>query len=134
MHRDLKPENILLSDSNQAVISDLGFSTIQHEQVKKYPYVVGSPGYLAPEALEQAKFGVKSDIWALGVLTYVMLTGKTPWKGKNTKNLLQKLKTVPITTFIEGRNFGILSKFLIRALDVDIKTRMNVSQLADFLQ
>lgn len=57
---------------------------------------MGSPGYMAPEALEQGKYGVKSDIWAIGVITYAMLEGKTPWKGKNSKDLLKKIKNVSI--------------------------------------
>ena len=51
---------------------------------------------MAPEALEQGKYGVKSDIWAIGVITYAMLEGKTPWKGKNSKDLLKKIKNVSI--------------------------------------
>jgi serine/threonine protein kinase len=50
---------------------------------KKYSsYNVGSPIYMPPEALNDNKYSFKSDIWALGVIFYEMLTGKTPWKAK----------------------------------------------------
>ncbi len=52
-------------------------------QGKKYcNYNVGSPIYMSPEALNENKYSYKSDIWALGVIFYEMLTGKTPWKAK----------------------------------------------------
>lgn len=50
---------------------------------KKYSsYNVGSPIYMPPEALNENKYSFKSDIWALGVIYYEMLTGKTPWRAK----------------------------------------------------
>ena len=53
---------------------------------KKYcSYNVGSPIYMPPEALNENKYSFKSDIWALGVIFYEMLTGKTPWKAKTEK-------------------------------------------------
>ena len=51
-----------------------------------------------------------------------MLEGKTPWKGKNQKDLLNKLKTVPIENFLEGKDYEeIITKFLKSALKTNMK-------------
>lgn len=63
----------------------------------------------------------------------MMLEGKTPWKGKNQKDLLNKLKNVPITTFMEGKGFdSVLSDFLKKALVPKADERMNIDQLREF--
>lgn len=81
IHRDLKPANIFLKN-DIIKIADFGFA-MKHTDSKKYSsYNVGSPVYMPPEALNENKYSFKSDIWALGVIFYEMLTGKTPWRAK----------------------------------------------------
>lgn len=84
IHRDLKPANIFLKN-NEIKIADFGFAMKQLECKKYSSYNVGSPVYMPPEALNQNKYSFKSDIWALGVIFYEMLTGKTPWRAKTEK-------------------------------------------------
>ena len=81
IHRDLKPANIFMRDG-EIKIADFGFA-MKTADCKKYSsYNVGSPVYMPPQALNQNKYSYKSDIWALGVIFYQMLTGKTPWRAK----------------------------------------------------
>ena len=49
-------------------------------------YNVGSPSYMSPEAYQQSRYSEKSDVWALGVILFEMLTGDTLDKGQDTKN------------------------------------------------
>jgi serine/threonine protein kinase len=90
LHRDLKPPNILKSGPTWK-ICDFGFSLIG-----KKAFVgelnVGTPAYMAPEALERTFYSPKTDFFAIGVLCYEMLFGTTPWAHKNEKILLQRMK------------------------------------------
>lgn len=76
---------------------------------KKYSsYNVGSPIYMPPEALNDNKYSFKSDVWAIGVIYYELLTGRTPWKAKTEKELGKQLLSVPITKLLP-QNLSITS-------------------------
>lgn len=81
LHRDLKPPNILKSGPNWK-IADFGFSVIGKKSLLG-EINVGTPAYMAPEALERTYYSPKTDFFALGVLCYEMLFGVTPWQHKN---------------------------------------------------
>merc|ERR1719215_2474571 len=93
MHRDLKPENILLQSkvSNTDVkISDFGLARISRDYPRRLPRshsICGSDFYLAPEVIKQEEYGREIDIWAVGVITYVLLSGSLPF----FHNVLHKL-------------------------------------------
>jgi len=85
MHRDLKPENILLISkvSNTDVkISDFGLAKLSRDFPRRLPRshsICGSDFYLAPEVIKQEEYGREIDIWALGVIAYVLLSGSLPF-------------------------------------------------------
>ena len=96
-HRDLKPENILLEskDVNKLgiKIADFGFSCF-FDPDKGLDLVLGSPLYMAPEIIKisenkQAKgtYNQKVDIWSIGVITYMLLTGRNPFPGKSKQEV-----------------------------------------------
>lgn len=85
IHRDLKPANILVTEGEQLKIADFGFAIKVCDAHKYSKYNVGSPLYMAPESLKRNEYSLKTDIWALGVIFYELLTGETPWKAKNEK-------------------------------------------------
>jgi serine/threonine protein kinase len=58
-------------------------------------YNVGSPLYMPPESLSQNIYSVKSDIWALGIMLFEMLCGRTPWECRTEKELLEKISRIP---------------------------------------
>ncbi|KAL4511725.1 hypothetical protein ABPG72_012570 [Tetrahymena utriculariae] len=92
VHRDIKLENILLDQSNNIKIIDFGFSIINGED-KKLKIFCGTPSYMAPEIVSKIEYvGQKADIWALGILLFVMLQGKFPFKGVNDNELFKKIK------------------------------------------
>jgi len=93
MHRDLKPENILLASkvSNTDIkISDFGLAKISKDYPRRLPRshsICGSDFYLAPEVIKQEEYGREIDIWSVGVVAYVILSGSLPF----FHNVLHKL-------------------------------------------
>lgn len=81
IHRDLKPENIIFRGTQEnidIVIVDLGFATFE-EDYKKLFVRCGTPGYVAPEVLNDKDYNCKADIFSAGVIFYIMCSNKSDW-------------------------------------------------------
>ena len=87
VHRDLKPSNVMLASSGegeQVKVLDFGLVKLvrdDSEELTKEGLFLGSPKYMAPEQIRRAPVDGRADIYALGVLTYQMLTGRLPFEG-----------------------------------------------------
>lgn len=79
VHRDLKPENLLLTSSKQIKIIDFGLSTILPEPDIQATSFLGTRGYLAPEMLKRKSYTKAVDLWALGIIAYILLCGCLPF-------------------------------------------------------
>ena len=81
IHRDIKPENIILEDNkddSQVKIGDFGFAKMLRPDTLATD-TVGTLCYVAPEILLGSKYGMSVDMWSLGVMTYLLLTGYMPF-------------------------------------------------------
>ena len=93
VHRDLKPENLLLASRNnnsKLMIADFGLATFVESKDQKLTLRCGSPGYVAPELLQEKGYNVQSDIFSAGVIFYIILTGRPLFKGSTPVEILDK--------------------------------------------
>ncbi|CAI7895959.1 unnamed protein product [Closterium sp. NIES-53] len=99
MHRDLKPENILLASQHSsqvptAKLADFGFA-IHIPPGHRASGVAGSPFYMAPEVLT-GEYGLEADVWSLGVVLYVLLSGSPPFWGADDNGVFRAVLEAPL--------------------------------------
>jgi serine/threonine protein kinase len=98
IHRDLKPANILMRMTGEAVIADFGIAKQLGSALSltRHDMAVGTPYYMSPEQARGSNVGPHSDIYALGVLYFEMLTGKRPYEANTPNELMGKHLHAPI--------------------------------------
>jgi len=107
VHRDVKPGNIMLDRRGRAVLTDFGIACIAAEQVETggSSTIMGTPGYLPPEALTGGPVDARGDMFALGAVYFEMLTGKRLIAGRGIKETFAELARpdFPDLSELEGK-------------------------------
>eukprot|EP01088_Endostelium_zonatum_P004225 TRINITY_DN1542_c2_g1_i1.p1 TRINITY_DN1542_c2_g1~~TRINITY_DN1542_c2_g1_i1.p1 ORF type:complete len:451 (-),score=150.51 TRINITY_DN1542_c2_g1_i1:72-1424(-) len=135
-HRDLKPENILLISSSPSSsnpihikIADFGLSSLCSNS-KLLNTSCGSPHYASPEVISGIGYdGKKSDVWSMGVILYVMLTGTLPFddEGNSVSGVMQKVKS-GIFAMPRGLEYEV-KDLLWKMLSVDPNKRITLEEI-----
>ncbi len=82
VHRDIKPENVLISDSGEVKIADFGLvRAVAEAKITSTSVILGTAAYLSPEQVSTGDADPRSDVYAVGILAYELLTGVTPFTG-----------------------------------------------------
>jgi serine/threonine protein kinase/predicted Zn-dependent protease len=94
VHRDLKPSNIMIDRDGFVRIMDFGIArSIEAQGITETGVFVGTPEYMSPEQTEDDEIDLRSDIYALGVILYEMVTGRLPFEGETPLKITVKQKT-----------------------------------------
>ena len=95
VHRDLKPSNVIMDKQGNITLVDFGLALHDDLSLQELGDAIeGTPAYMAPEQIrgENHRIDGQTDIWALGVITYRLLTGKHPFRAKDTKELARMIR------------------------------------------
>jgi len=126
LHRDLKPQNIMREDSGRVVVMDFGLArTIEGDGMTQSGALVGTMEYMSPEQALGKELDQRSDIFALGLIGYEMLTGRMPFKAESAIASLLKRTREPAEpcTKVDPSIPAILGSIIDRCLAVDIEQR-----------
>ena len=126
VHRDIKPSNILLRDDHYAYLADFGLAKPLQgaDKVTQTGVLLGTPEYMAPE-LADSPATKSSDMYALGILLYQMVTGRTPFSGESALSIyLKQMREQPIPpSRINPSIPRAVDMVILRALEKDPRRR-----------
>ncbi|XP_056599248.1 death-associated protein kinase 3 [Triplophysa dalaica] len=131
-HFDLKPENIMLLDKNvpnpRIKLIDFGIAH-QIKDGNEFKNIFGTPEFVAPEIVNYEPLGLEADMWSIGVITYILLSGASPFLGETKQETLTNISAVNYDFDEEYfSNTSELAKDFIRRLLVkDPKKRMTIT-------
>ena len=121
IHRDLKPANVLIDREGNAFISDFGVArSLASTGLTQSGTVVGTPDYLSPEQARGETIDARSDLYALGLILYEMLTGAMPFQGGTISEILAQrmLRSPPPVTTLKPQTPAWLARLVDRLLRV----------------
>ncbi len=128
VHRDLKPENIMVDESDNIKLIDFGIAANARSRrltFAKLSETMGTPDYISPEQVKGKRGDARSDLFAMGVILYEMLTGKVPFTGSNAFVIMNdRLLNNPVPPReIDPSITPQLQEIMYRALERDPKNR-----------
>jgi TonB family protein len=95
VHRDIKPANIMRRPDGSVTVMDFGLARVESSTLTAAGEILGSASYMAPELVLGAQADAKSDIFALGVVAYELMTGERPFAGPSITSILYKIVQEP---------------------------------------
>ena len=142
VHRDIKPENIMFDGDGTVKLADLGIAKItdsQESALTMTSSVFGTPAYMSPEqARDSSKVDCRADIFSLGIVLYEMLSGRRPFDGKTTVEIVTQLisgEPVPdirtLRADIPDNVAGLIADMICKNIDKRIQT---AAELLDRLE
>jgi eukaryotic-like serine/threonine-protein kinase len=128
VHRDLKPENVMVDPNDNIKLIDFGIAANAKSRrltFAKLSQTMGTPDYISPEQVKGKRGDVRSDLYALGVMLYEMLTGKVPFSGENAFLVMNdRLLNNPLPPReIDPSITPQLQEIIYRALERDPRNR-----------
>jgi len=128
VHRDLKPENIMVGEGDCIKLIDFGISAaagLRRLTFAKFSNAMGTPDYISPEQIKRKNSDGRTDVYALGVILFEMLTGQTPFNGPNPFAVMNDrlVNDPPSAREINPELSAQMQEILYRALERDPENR-----------
>jgi hypothetical protein len=132
LHLDIKPDNILFDHKGETKVTDFGLSELSGTAGFAEPQG-GTIGYMPPEQLIQGEVDERTDLWALAILLYQLLTGRNPFLATTTDESLERIRTIglPLPSALRADLDPYLDDLIVTALLADKNQRFD--SVAEFL-
>ncbi|XP_058485325.1 death-associated protein kinase 2a [Solea solea] len=130
-HFDLKPENIMLLEKNVPLprikLIDFGLAH-KIEAGVEFKNIFGTPEFVAPEIVNYEPLGLEADMWSIGVITYILLSGASPFLGETKQDTLANISAVNYEFDEEFfcHTSALAKKFISQLLEKDIRKRLTI--------
>jgi WD40 repeat protein len=135
VHGDLKPSNVMLSEFGGTQLIDWGLAVVDGQPTEGF--TGGTAAYMSPEQAAGSIADPRSDVWALGVLLFEVLTGRTPFVGKSATEVLAAVQSQPLPRIddLEPLVPAPLREIVVRALERDTAKRFqSAGEMAEALE
>jgi len=130
IHRDIKSDNILLSTEGTIKLADFGYAAQLTQKQQKRNTVVGTPYWMAPELIRGHDYGIKVDIWSLGIMLMEMAEGEPPYMEFPPLRALFLITTKGIPPLKEPQKWSTeLNEYVNKCLDKDPEKRPDANEL-----
>jgi len=131
VHRDLKPQNVMTDKDGRVYVMDFGIArSLEHQGMTQTGALMGTPEYMSPEQAKGEKVDARSDLFALGIIFYEMLTGVSPFKADTAMAMMFK-RTQERATPLAQLNLGVpavISDIVSKCLEIKIEQRYQTAR------